>query len=502
MSGIDVRLYDKARMPAKYRILPALVAAVLFRSLVFVSWPQAHFDSDQAITGLMAKHLSELRAFPVFWYGQTYLLGVEAWIAAPVMVLIGPTVTALKLPLLAINVAVALLLARTFVRETGLAPGRAALATLFFALAAPITSAHLLMANGGNVEPLLYIVLIWLLRRRPIWLGLVLGVGFLNREFTMYGFFALVLVEALDRTLLTAVSLRRYALVIGVAVAVWFVFLGLKQISSAAGPGTTVENLSHQLASNDLAQVTGRFCTDWRAIASGSTQILTLHWPDLFGLAPHPLTDFGIESTTSQGLAGSAWLLVLVIGLPIVRTASSRTTGAPARPLFPIYLVVTAVISIAGYLVGRCGLLDLNTMRYELLSILGMCGLAAWYLHRERSRIVLSLWMAGAIAVFAMSGVAHARLIGEYVTSPPVALKQDLVRALYAHHIRYGYADFWTAYYVDFMSREHIILTPEDAVKIRSYNWIVDAHRGEAVHVLRQPCAGGQQLTPAFWSCR
>src|SRR6185437_14623459 len=133
--------------------------------------------------------------------------------------------------------------------------------------------------------------------------------------------------------------------------------------------------------------------------------------------------------------------------------------------IFPIYLVVTAVISIAGYLVGRCGLLDLNTMRYELLSILGMCGLAAWYLHRERSRIVLSLWMAGAIAVFAMSGVAHARLIGEYVTSPPVALKQDLVRALYAHHIRYGYADFWTAYYVDFMSREHIILTPEDAVK-------------------------------------
>jgi hypothetical protein len=487
-------------MPAKYRIVPALAAAVLFRSLVFVCWPQAHFDSDQAITGLMAKHLSELRAFPVFWYGQTYLLGVEAWIAAPVMVLIGPTVSALKLPLLAINVAVALLLARTFVRETGLTPARAVLATLFFALAAPITSAHLLMANGGNIEPLLYVVLIWLLRRRPVWLGLVLGVGFLNREFTMYGFFALVVVEAVDRTLLTAASLRRYALAIGVAVAVWFVFLGLKQISSAAGPGTTVENLSHQLASNDLAQVTGRFCTDWRAIASGSRQILTLHWPDLFGLAPHPLTDFGIESTKSQGLAGSAWLLVLLIGLPIVRIASSRTTAAERRPLFPIYLVVTAMISIAGYLVGRCGLLDLNTMRYELLSILGMCGLAAWFLHRERSRIVASIWMAAAIAVFALSAVAHARLIGEYVTSPPVALKQDLVRALYAHHIRYGYADFWTAYYVDFMSREHIILTPEDAVKIRSYNWMVEAHSNEAVHVRRQPC--GQQLTPAFWSCR
>ena len=34
---------------------------------------QSFFDSDQAIVGLMAKHLSELRAFPVFFYGQTYM---------------------------------------------------------------------------------------------------------------------------------------------------------------------------------------------------------------------------------------------------------------------------------------------------------------------------------------------------------------------------------------------------------------------------------------------
>ena len=51
----------------------------------------------------------------------------------------------------------------------------------------PITAAHFLTANGGNVEPCLYVLLLWLLRRRPIWFGLVLGVGFLNREFTIYG---------------------------------------------------------------------------------------------------------------------------------------------------------------------------------------------------------------------------------------------------------------------------------------------------------------------------
>src|SRR5690242_21147027 len=109
-------------MPRRRVILTLLSAIVVFRSAVFVFAAQAHFDSDQAVTGLMAKHLSELRAFPVFWYGQKYMLGVEAWLAAPLMKVIGPTVAALKLPLLAINVAVAWLLFLGFVRDTGLTP--------------------------------------------------------------------------------------------------------------------------------------------------------------------------------------------------------------------------------------------------------------------------------------------------------------------------------------------------------------------------------------------
>ena len=97
-----------------------LAALVILRSAVFVFWPAAHFDSDQAVTGLMAKHLAELRAFPIFWYGQTYMLGVEAWAAAPLMALAGASVTALKLPLLAMNIVIALLLFRGLTRDAGL----------------------------------------------------------------------------------------------------------------------------------------------------------------------------------------------------------------------------------------------------------------------------------------------------------------------------------------------------------------------------------------------
>src|SRR3954464_4498669 len=104
----------------------ALGLLVVARSAVFVFAPAAHFDSDQAVTGLMAKHLAELRAFPVFWYGQTYMLGVEAWLAAPVMAIAGATVTALKLPLLGINAAIAWLLFRGLTHDTGLDGARAA----------------------------------------------------------------------------------------------------------------------------------------------------------------------------------------------------------------------------------------------------------------------------------------------------------------------------------------------------------------------------------------
>jgi hypothetical protein len=484
--------------------MAGLAALVVARSAVFVFWPGSQFDSDQAVTGLMAKHLSELRAFPVFWYGQTYMLGVEAWLAAPVMAVLGATVTALKLPLLAINVAVALLLFGSLVDEAGLEYDRAAFATLFFALAAPITAAHYLTANGGSVEPCLYVLLLWRLRGRLVWFGVVLGIGFLNREFTIYGALALILVEAATRTLWTRDAIRRYAVAFAAAAAVWVLFLVLRHYSSAAGPGTSTADLASALAANNVVQIAERLCLNPRAIASGVGRLFTAHWPELFGLEPQPLTDFGIESTVHQGFPGAAWLVVMVFGLPIIRLLTLRASQlAPraSRPGFSAYLVTVAALSVSGYLVGRCGLIDFSTMRYELLSPLGAAGLAAAYFRAERSGRLLGVWTACAAAVFGLSLVAHTQLVAEYATDPPVPLKQDLIRALDARGIRYAYSDYWTAYYVTFMTRERIIVASDAIVKVRTHNRLVDAHRSEAIRIARRPCPGGTQLTPAFWAC-
>jgi hypothetical protein len=487
----------------------ALAALVCARSLVFVFSPASHFDSDQAVVGLMAKHLSELRAFPVFVYGQTYMLGVEAWLAAPLMAMAGGTVTALKLPLLGINVAIALLLFRGFTREMGLSGVHATMATLPFVLAAPITAALFLAAHAGGVEPLLYVLLLWLVRGRPVWFGLVLGLGFLNREFTIYGAAAILLLDAAARTLFTREALGRYGVASGTAATVWIVCMGLRRFSSAAGPGTTIADLAATLAANNLLQIAERICLDAPAIVGGIGQIATVHWPELFGLEPLRLSDIGIESTVQQGLGGSAWLLIIALGVPVVRLAwlegrrvrQMREALITSSTSFAAYLIVTAGVSVAGYLIGRCGVVGFYTMRYELVSVLGACGVAAWYLRIEHSRVWGTLWGVAVAGILALSVAAHARLVSEYLTRPPVAAKQELIRALDARGIRYAYSDFWTSYYVSFMTRERIVVASDEIPKVLTYNRLVDAHRGEAIRISRRPCPAGEQLTPAFWSC-
>ena len=75
-------------------VLAVAVTLVLLRSAVFVLF-EANFDSDQALIGLMAKHISEGRTFPLFTYGQNYNLAVEAWMAAPLFWIAGPSVAML-----------------------------------------------------------------------------------------------------------------------------------------------------------------------------------------------------------------------------------------------------------------------------------------------------------------------------------------------------------------------------------------------------------------------
>lgn len=478
-----------------------VVLLILVRSCVFVFWEQANFDSDQAITGLMAKHLTELRAFPLFYYGQSYMLAVEAWLAAPVFLLAGVSVASLKLPLLGINIAIGLLLLRTLERDVGLRPMTALLPTLLFALPPPGTTARLLDANGGNVEPFLYIILLWLTRARPGWGGLILGVGFLQREFTIYGLVALLAIEAAQGVLVTRDGMRRRLVMFRTAAEIWLVVQWLKQYSSAAGPGTSLANIFHP--KDNLLELLSRTCVSATAAAGGVGRLFTEHWPVLFGTRVLPLADFGIESRVSQGVAwgwvlpAAAMLLALAgIAVRLLRDRSWRTEYT-----FPAYLTLAGCFSIGGYVAGRCGEVGFGTFRYDLLSIAGAAGIAAWFLRAEPAKPLLRAWAILFAGWLALVAVPHGRLLLEYLTHPPVGPKQLVVRTLEAQGVRYATSDYWIAYAVTFMSRERIVVASEDFLRIPGYNDVVKAHAGESVRISRTSCVGGRTVTPGLYIC-
>lgn len=484
-----------------YQALVAVLLVVLFRSVVFVFWDRAHFDADQAITGLMGKHLAEFRAFPLFYYGQSYMLAVEAWLAAPVFAVAGVSVTTLKLPLLLINMTVAWLLLRALVMDGGLRPALAAVPVLFFALPAASTSARLVEANGGNVEPFLYALLLWTLRDRPAWCGFVFGLGFLQREFTLYAFLALLAVEAVQGRLFTRAGLKHRAITLRTAAEVWLVGQFLKQFSSAAGPGTTLADIvrSH----DNITELSQRVCLDPATIAPGFARLATEHWPVLFGTAVYRLSDFGIASAVVQGAWWMSLLLVLTAVVAIVggALAARRPPQVPGTATFPLFLVLTAALSASGYVVGRCGGVDFYYTRYDLLSILGMVGISAWFLRAVVSSRLLTVWLVLVSAWLIATAVPHVRLHLEYLRHPPQDIRGLIVQHLDGRGARYALADYWIAYPITFLTEERIIVASSDYVRIQEYQRQVEALPGGVVRLSRERCDAGYQIAPRLYLC-
>lgn len=81
----------------RYGGVIALVAtgAALRLWLMLRGWPA--LDSDEAIIGLMARHILNNGERPIFYYGQHYLGALEAYVAAGAFALLGPTTLALHL---------------------------------------------------------------------------------------------------------------------------------------------------------------------------------------------------------------------------------------------------------------------------------------------------------------------------------------------------------------------------------------------------------------------
>jgi len=490
---------ERVRARQRTIVLAIAAALVLLRSAIFVFREQSHFDADQAVIGLMGKHLAELRAFPLFLYGQNYILAVEAWMAAVSFRLFGVSVAALKLPLLVVNLVIVFLMLRLLEREARLTPVVAGVAALFFILPPPGTAAMLVAASGVNIEPFLYVLLIWLTRRHPAWCGAIFAVGFMQREFTLYALLSLASVAAVTGQLFTREAVRRALVGLRTAAEVTLVVTVAKQYSSAAGPGTTIADI--RAPANNVLELMTRICFDWATLGEGVRRLIAVHWTELFGTRVEPLWQFSIDSNVTQGLTGLSVLLAAAMGLALVRVAMSvgRERRLRREEWFVAYLTTVGVLAAAAFVIARCG--AQGHIRYALPTLVGAVGLSAWFLSVERGPRLRIAWIVLVAAWASVSAFSHGKLWVEYAAHAPVGTKRLLVRHLQARGIKYAIADYWIAYYVSFITKEQIIVMANDFPRILEYERLVNAHRNEAVLISRTPCGSVQPVVPGVFLC-
>ena len=214
--------------------------------------PGVRFDADQAVVGLMAKHISEGRAFPLFFYGQSYLLAVEAYLAAPVMWWLGPSEVALELPMLAMNVLTAALLVWRAHRDLALRPWLALVGALPFVVPPLVLGTRFMEAMGGNVATLLYAVVLWTVRSRPWTFGLVAAVALAQRELAAYPIAALLLLELAYGGWPTRATIERWAIAALLVVTMSATLGAVRPFAPMFGPGTTTRLVQEDLSSDTV----------------------------------------------------------------------------------------------------------------------------------------------------------------------------------------------------------------------------------------------------------
>jgi 4-amino-4-deoxy-L-arabinose transferase-like glycosyltransferase len=180
---------EKKRMRERRYVLAllgVLFAALLLKTTLLLA-DLVVFDSDEAVVGLMARHILEGER-PVFFYGQAYMGSLDAWLIAGVFALLEPSVWAIRAVQVALflaHVALTFCLAWRWSKDAATALASA----LLMALPPATLTLYTTISLGGYVETLvlgdLILLVGWkLASERKVGLrwwalfGVVVGLGF------------------------------------------------------------------------------------------------------------------------------------------------------------------------------------------------------------------------------------------------------------------------------------------------------------------------------------
>jgi hypothetical protein len=454
--------------------LVAGVCFVTFAISVFLALftQRIPFTSDQAIVGLMARHILAGKGHPVFYYGAAYAGSIEPHVVAGVFALLGPSVESFRAAmaiLLAVLVGGIVLLARRILGPTG------AMGALAYLAIPPFFLLYKGLTSDGAYDSVALVALgelavsLELTRRRER-----------GEPLPRAGLLALLGFLAGLGWWLTPVTLPISAVCV-----VW-VFWGrsrapraraLVALGAGAAAGSLpwwIWNARHSWGSLRAPELGSASMT---GILGNAGRLLWIALPALEG---------GVAATPDAGSAREpfpgARILCLALLLLLLAPSFAAAIRTRDRVRGLLWCCLLALLGAAA--------LSRRTVPSEPRYL--MAYYAILPLLAASELVIASRRRTAVIAVAGLIGVHLAGLVASrpnrYIQDLAVTGSLDpLVHDLEAEKIRTAYADYWTAYRLSFESGERVLATPfptDELVRYAPYRRAADADPNPAVVLL------------------
>jgi len=431
--------------------------------LAVIASPLGELDGDEAVVGLMARHIAFLGARPVFYYGQPYLGSLEAFSAAPLFRLLGSYTVLLKLVPTAYSLGFLALSAILAKRVFGTAPGLATAA--YLAVPPSMWAVWSTKARGGYAELLFLgqaLLLVSLMlapkpsRRLALLWGILAGLAFWTH--------LLAIVYLLPAAIFLSLGRR----------AKWSLAeLGLAAAGAVLGMGPLLfDNLTNGFQTlAALRQPPDLPIDQWAQLL----RFFRVGVPVLLGLGQPTTSEAMFDQDWLQRPAGHLWialLALLVIGAGLAVHARSVRglveCGADRRSepalLLLVALAVPPVVALTrfGFFVSEPRYaLPLYGVVPLLVGALWRVSLpTAWHGWRLPWPDVTRWAVVAAVVAFKLLSLlaTDPRLWrAEDTPNSTAATRTELVQYLVAGDRHQMYTDYWIGYPIMFETRETVL---------------------------------------------
>ncbi|SCF29222.1 ArnT family glycosyltransferase [Micromonospora mirobrigensis] len=480
--GVDVSTAQGRRKRWRPRPdAPALVALLLGLAglgyrlvLTLLTLPTS--NSDEATFGLAAMHIAAGREHPVFLYGQRYMGMAEAYLAAPLIAVAGPSWPALRLPVLVLH-AVFVWLLYLLTRRI-CSPWFAAFMVGLLALGSERVVRDQLTAVGGRPEAkpavvLMLLIVVGLAERRIHHRRLAVGLFGLLAGLAVWSDWLVLPYLAVAGLLLLRVSGRELVGWAGVLLVGGFLLGAAPLIHDnlVAPPGQGSLSVLREVNAGTGAHPT------WPARLAGG---LLESVPLAAGLCP----GYGCaRATIWYGLLYLPLLVgAVVLAVVAYRRAAGRPAGIRVRPLTHLALLAGAGLTLLAYVRSPLAAIEplgnaryLSVLQISLPAVLWPLWLAAAHARRGTAGVagrIGGALAAGALAVLTVATLAAT--VGFLATSGGLREQERQAQRLADEVRRLGlrevYGEYWTCNRLTFNTGEEVVCAVVDGQLTPGFN--------------------------------